>query len=187
MMRLWLKVLRVLLLARSSALGQEDKKTDDLKPADPDTGESTVEERIGFLPNPFEKSGVKFAVTYIGGTPLQPGRRGKAARLSTRNESTLQSMPIWKRCSVSSSSRSTPTSSRSMAGLVAPCTLQFLVVSGIEALPTTRLYEMWFEKKWGTKLALRAGLAADTEFMTAKYTDVSPMLRSAGQQGFLNM
>jgi porin len=46
-------------------------------------------------------------------------------------------------------------------------------VSGIEALPTTRLYEIWFEQKWGTKLALRAGqLAADTEFMTAKYTDV---------------
>ena len=47
------------------------------------------------------------------------------------------------------------------------------MVSGIEALPTTRLYEIWFEQKWGTKLALRAGqLAADTEFMTAKYTDV---------------
>jgi porin len=46
-------------------------------------------------------------------------------------------------------------------------------VSGIEALPSTRLYEMRFEQKWGTKLALRAGqLAADTEFMTAKYTDV---------------
>ena len=46
-------------------------------------------------------------------------------------------------------------------------------MSGIEALPTTRLYEIWFEKKWGDKIALRAGqLAADTEFMTAKYTDV---------------
>jgi porin len=43
-------------------------------------------------------------------------------------------------------------------------------VSAIEALPTTRL---WFEKKWGDKIALRAGqLAADTEFMTAKYSDV---------------
>src|SRR6202042_1903086 len=49
----------------------------------------------------------------------------------------------------------------------------FFVVSGIEALPSTRLYEMWFEQKWDTSLALRAGqLAADTEFMTAKYTDV---------------
>jgi porin len=49
----------------------------------------------------------------------------------------------------------------------------FLVVSGIEALPSTRLYEIWFEQKWGTKLSLRAGqLAADTEFINAKYTDV---------------
>ena len=48
-----------------------------------------------------------------------------------------------------------------------------MTASGIEALPSTRLYEIWFEQKWGTKLALRAGqLAADTEFMTAKYTDV---------------
>jgi porin len=48
------------------AFAQEDKKTDDLKPADPDTGESTVkEETLGLLPNPFEKNGIKFAVTYI--------------------------------------------------------------------------------------------------------------------------
>jgi hypothetical protein len=34
-----------------SAWAQEDKKTDDLKPADPDTGESTVEETtLGLLP-----------------------------------------------------------------------------------------------------------------------------------------
>ena len=32
------------LLFVASAWAQEDKKTDDLKPADPDTGESTVEE-----------------------------------------------------------------------------------------------------------------------------------------------
>ena len=51
--------------------------------------------------------------------------------------------------------------------------LNYMTASGIEALPTTRLYELWLEKKWGTTLALRAGqLAADTEFMTAKYTDV---------------
>src|SRR3954449_12718131 len=49
------------------ASAQEDKKTDDLKPADPDTGESTVQETtLGLLPNPFEKNGIKFAATYIG-------------------------------------------------------------------------------------------------------------------------
>ena len=51
------------------AVAQEDKKTDDEKPADPDTGESTVEEStLGLLPNPFQKYGVKFAATYIGET-----------------------------------------------------------------------------------------------------------------------
>jgi porin len=50
-----------------AAIAQEDKKTDDDKPADPDTGESTIEEKtLGLLPNPFQKYGVKFAATYIG-------------------------------------------------------------------------------------------------------------------------
>jgi hypothetical protein len=57
-------------------------KTDDLKPADPDTGESTVEEAtLGLLPNPFEKQGVKFAVTYIGeglGNPTGGTKQGAA-------------------------------------------------------------------------------------------------------------
>jgi porin len=58
-------------------------------------------------------------------------------------------------------------------GLLRGDLLNYMVASGIEALPTTRLYEMWLEQKWGITLALRAGqLAADTEFMTAKYTDV---------------
>ena len=39
-----------------AAIAQEDKKTDDDKPADPDTGESTIEEKtLGLLPNPFQK------------------------------------------------------------------------------------------------------------------------------------
>jgi porin len=57
------------LLFAASAWAQEDKKTDDLKPADPDTGESTVEETtLGLLPQPFEQRGIKFAATYIGET-----------------------------------------------------------------------------------------------------------------------
>src|SRR5947199_7919833 len=49
------------------AIAQQDKKTDDDKPADPDTGESTIEEKtLGLLPNPLQKYGVKFAATYIG-------------------------------------------------------------------------------------------------------------------------
>src|ERR1700710_3207780 len=53
----------------SAAWAQQDKKTDDQKPADPDTGESTVEETtLGLLPNPLQKYGIKFAATYIGET-----------------------------------------------------------------------------------------------------------------------
>jgi len=50
----------------------------------------------------------------------------------------------------------------------------FFVVSGIEALPTIRLYEAFFEKKWGNNVvSLKAGqLAADSEFFNTKYTDV---------------
>jgi porin len=40
--------------------------------------------------------------------------------------------------------------------------------SNIEAVPTIRLYEAWFEQKFGDKFALRLGqLGADTEFLTS--------------------
>ncbi|NIX77009.1 carbohydrate porin [Microvirga sp. c23x22] len=43
-------------------------------------------------------------------------------------------------------------------------------VSGIEALPSTRLYELWLEQKLGDKVALRVGqLGADTEFVISQY------------------
>jgi porin len=46
-----------------------------------------------------------------------------------------------------------------------------LTVSNIEALTSTRFYEIWFEQKFaGDKAALRIGqLAADTEFVTSQY------------------
>src|ERR1700761_1160355 len=57
-MRLILFILCCWLAAANLAFAQQDKKNDDLKPADPDTGESTVEETtLGLLPNPFEKQG----------------------------------------------------------------------------------------------------------------------------------
>src|SRR4051795_13254160 len=66
-MRELLLVLVLLGAWSGAAFAQEDKKTDDLKPADPDTGESTVQETtLGLLPNPFERWGIKFAATYIG-------------------------------------------------------------------------------------------------------------------------
>jgi porin len=81
-LELRLTIAVVLIAASTSGVfAQEDKKTDDEKPADPDTGESTVEEStLGLLPNPLQKYGIKFAATYIGETlgnvsgGLKPGR-----------------------------------------------------------------------------------------------------------------
>jgi len=168
-----LLTLKFLLLA-SSALGQESAKTDDQKPADPDTGESTIEEKtLGILPQPFKDYGVKFAVTYIGetlGNPSGGYRQGAIyeGRLNVAVDADLQKVTGLEGLSFHANMFQIHGE-----GLSRNYLQNYMVVSGIEALPSTRLYEMWLEKKWGDALSLRVGqLAADTEFMTAKYTDV---------------
>jgi porin len=173
-MRSWLLASAVITAFAGGAFAQEDKKTDDLKPADPDTGESTVEEAtLGLLPNSFEKQGAKFAVTYIGeglGNPTGGAKRGAAYedRFNFAADVDFEKLIGLKQLTFHAN-----VFQIDGGGLSRGALLNSMVVSGIEALPTTRLYEIWFEQKWGTKVALRAGqLAADTEFMTAKYTDV---------------
>jgi porin len=165
----------VLLVASAGAAwAQEDKKTDDEKPADPDTGESTVEEStLGLLPNPLQKYGIKFAATYIGETQgnVSGGLKQGAVydgRLNLAIDVDLQKLAGLQELAFHANMFQIHGDGLSRGNLD-----NFLVVSGIEALPSTRLYEIWFERKWGDTLALRAGqLAADTEFMNAKYTDV---------------
>src|SRR5665213_2932118 len=156
------------------SMAQEDKKTDDLKPADPDTGESTVEEAtLGLLPNPFEKQGVKCAVTYIGEVLGNPTGGAKQSAVYEDRFNFAADVDFEKLLGLKQLTFHANIFQIDGGGLSRGALLNYLDVSGIEALPTTRLYEIWFEQKWGTKLALRAGqLAADTEFMTAKYTDV---------------
>jgi porin len=189
-MRSWLMALIIVAAFAGCAFAQGDKKTDDLKPADPDTGESTVEEAtLGLLPNPFDKKGVKFAVTYIGeglGNPTGGAKQGAAYedRINFAADVDFEKLIELKQLTFHAN-----VFQIDGGGLSRGALLNFLVVSGIEALPTTRLYEIWFEQKWGTKLALRAGqLAADTEFMTAKYTDVFTNASLGWPAGFsLNM
>jgi porin len=174
-MGFWVILAALLFVAQTTlAFGQENNKTDDLKPADPDTGESTVQEStLGLLPNPFEKYGVKFAATYIGeGLGNVSGGLKQGAiyegRLNLAVDVDLQKLVGSKNLTFHANMFQIHGDGLSRTNLQ-----NFLVASGIEALPSTRLYEMWFERKWGTTLALRAGqLAADTEFMNAKYTDV---------------
>jgi porin len=173
-MRQLLFLLVLLAGLSGSASAQEDKKTDDLKPADPDTGESTVEETtLGLLPNPFEKEGIKFAITYIGELVGNPTGGQKQSAVYEDRINFAVDADLEKLFGTNQLTFHANIFQIDGGGLSRGDLLNYMVVSGIEALPTTRLYEIWFEQKWGTKLALRAGqLAADTEFMTAKYTDV---------------
>jgi porin len=170
----WILSVLFLVCSMSLASAQEDKKTDDLKPADPDTGESTVEETtLGLLPNPFEKQGIKFAVTYIGEVLGNPSGGLKRSAVYEDRINFAADVDLEKLVGLKQLAFHANVFQIDAGGLSRGALFNFLVVSGIEALPTTRLYEIWFEQKWGTKLALRAGqLAADTEFMTAKYSDV---------------
>lgn len=168
-------ILAIVILMCAPALAQEDKKTDDLKPSDPDTGESTVQETtLGVLSNPFEKNGVKFALTYIGevlGNPTGGVKQGTVYedRINFAMDADLQ-----KLVGLDGLAFHANVFRIDGGGLSRGSLLNLLDVSGIEALPTTRLYEVWFEGKWNQdKIALRAGqLAADSEFATSKYTDV---------------
>jgi porin len=174
-----LKILRLVafvLLAVSASMvrAQEDKKTDDERPADPDTGESTVEEStLGLLPNPLQKYGIKFAATYIGETlgNVSGGLKQGAiyeGQLNLAVDVDLQKLIGLRELTFHANLFQIYGDELSRSNL-----RNFLVASGIEALPSTRLYEAWFEQKWGDKLSLRTGqLAADTEFINAKYTDV---------------
>lgn len=163
------------LFAATPALAQEDKKTDEDKPADPDTGESTVEEKtLGLLPNPLQKYGIKFAATYIGETlgSVSGGLKQGAiyeGRLNLAVDVDLQKLIGIDKLTFHANMFQIHGEGLSRSNLG-----NFFVVSGIEALPTTRLYEAYFEKQWGSKrVSLKFGqLAADSEFFNTKYTDV---------------
>ena len=173
-MRYWLLALLAFAVSTGATLAQEDKKTDDLKPADPDTGESTIQEStLGLLPNPLEKWGIKFAATYIGETMGNPTGGLKQGAIYEGRLNLAVDVDLEKLAGLKQLAFHANMFQIHGGGLSRGALLNYMDVSGIEALPSTRLYEIWFEQKWGTKLALRAGqLAADTEFMTAKYTDV---------------
>jgi len=170
-----LVVFAVCLGLLAPALAQQDKKTNDLKPADPDTGESTIEETtLGLLPNPLEKQGIKFALTYIGEFLGNPTGGAKQSAIYEDRINFALDADLQKLFGLNGLAFHANIFRIDGGGLSRGALFNLLDVSGIEALPTTRLYEAWFEQKWnGEKIAIRAGqLAADTEFATSKYTDV---------------
>lgn len=181
----WLIGLALSLTWHCASFAQENKKVDDDKPADPDTGESTVEETtLGLLPNPFDKYGVKFAATYIGGAlgNTAGGLRQGAiyeGRLNLAVDADLQRLVGLQQLTFHANMFQIHGGGLSRDNLQ-----NFMVVSGVEALPSTRLYEIWFEQKWGKdQVSLKAGqLAADSEFSTPSTRTSSPTPRWAGRR-----
>jgi porin len=154
---------------------QQPAETHEEKPADPDTGESTVAERtLGLLPNPYERLGVKFAATYIGEVlgnatgGLQQGGTFEG-RLNLAVDIDFDKLAGWHGLTAHANIFAIHGNGLSRSNLH-----NFFVVSGIEALPTVRLYEAYFEQKFfNDKWSIRAGqLAADSEFIASKYSDV---------------
>lgn len=163
------------LLVATPALAQEDKKTDEDKPADPDTGESTIEEKtLGLLPNPLQKNGVKFAATYIGEVLGNASGGLKRGAVYEGRLNLAVDLDLEKLIGIDKLTFHVNMFQIHGEGLSRSNLQNFFVVSGIEALPSTRLYEAYFEKQWGVKkVSLKFGqLAADSEFFNTKYTDV---------------
>ena len=145
-MRSWFLALVVVAAWCGPAVAQEDKKTDDDKPADPDTGESTVQEKtLGLLPNPLQKYGIKFAATNIGetlGNVAGGIKRGAVyeGRLNLAVDVDLQKLVGAEQLTFHANMFQIHGGGLSRGALQ-----NLFVVSGIEALPTARLYEAYFE------------------------------------------
>ena len=140
-------------VAASAARGQEEKKTDDDKPADPNTGESTVQEKtLGLLPQPLQKYGIKFAATYIGETLGNVSGGLKRGAIYEGHLNLAVDADLQKLLGISQLTFHANIFQIHGEGLSRSNLQNFFVVSGIEALPTTRLYEAYFEKQRGDKV-----------------------------------
>src|SRR3954471_1710789 len=168
----WIAACALIGVCSISVVAQESNED---QPSDPDTGESTVAERtLGLLPNPYERLGIKFAATYIGevlgnaGGGLEQGATFEG-RLNLAVDLDFDKLAGWKGLTAHANVFAIHGDGLSRGNLQ-----NFLVVSGIEALPTVRLYEAYLEQKFfHDKWSIRAGqLAADSEFIASKYTDV---------------
>jgi porin len=152
----------------------KEKKKEEHEPADPDTGSSTLSgETLGLLPNPYERQGIKFTLSYIGDAlsnvdgglrrgAVYEGRLNGAIDLDFAKLAGAPGLIFH----ANAFQIHGPALSRDVIG-------NLMAVSSIEAQATTRLYEAWFEQKlWNDKFSIRAGqLAADAEFITSQYTE----------------
>ncbi|MFE1601653.1 carbohydrate porin [Methylobacterium sp. ID0610] len=114
--------------------------------------------------------GIEYSLTYIGevlGNATGGARRGAIAegRLDVQVDMDLEKLAGWTGAAIHANAYQIHGT-----GLSRYYVDNFITVSAIEALPSTRLYEAWFEQKlFDGQLALRIGqLATDTEFAVSQ-------------------
>jgi porin len=143
----------------------------------PSRASDSIQGSLGPLGDPLglrgtlSEHGVTFSLTYIGevlGNVSGGERRGAVygGRLDGQLDVDLGRAAGWSGATFHTSFfqiHGPGLSSRYLGNL--------LTVSSIEAVPTTRLFELWLEQKLlDDKLSVRAGqLAADTEFVVSQY------------------
>src|SRR4051812_13441596 len=148
------------------------------KPSAPQTPPPSIASSLGPLGDlwgarpALEKAGITFSLTYIGetlGNTAGGIRRGSIyeGRPATQNDGDPENLLGWSGATFHTNFYQIHGHgpSRFYLGNLMPA-------SGIEALPSTRLYELWLEQKlFNDKVALRVGqLAADTEFLVSQYS-----------------
>src|SRR4051812_46553442 len=153
--------------AAAQAPGSEPQESkQNQEPADPDTGESSVSEKtLGLLPNPFEQRGIKFALSHIGDVAgdISGGLR-RGSTLMGRLNANID-VDLEKALGLQDLTFHANAFQIHGHGLSRNYVLNFMSISSIEALDTTRLYELWLEQKFDhDRFAVRLGqMAADTE------------------------
>lgn len=118
-----------------------------------------------------EKAGIAYSLTYIGeglGNATGGFKQGGIyqGRLDFQLDADLDKLSGWKGATFHTNFYQIHG-----RGLSRYYVGNLLTTSGIEALPSTRLYELWLEQSLlDGKAALRVGqLAADTEFLLSQY------------------
>ena len=137
---------------------------------------SSVEPSLGPFGDPLglraelKARGIEYSLTYIAdvlGNPVGGIRQGVIVedRLNLRLNLNLQTLAGWEGATVHANAYFIHGT-----GLSRYYLSDLLTTSVIEALPSTRLYVLWFDQKLlDGKLAIRGGqLAADTEFIVSQ-------------------
>jgi porin len=157
--------------AGPSAAADEDSRP--LKPEEPCPAKESLASvwPIEGFPKDLDKGGLQICLNYIGeglGNVRGGIRRGATydGRLEGVVHADLQTALGWSGATFHANAFQIHG-----RGLSRDFVGNLMTVSSIEALPSTRLSELWLEQEFGTIASVRFGqLAADTEFITSKYS-----------------